>query len=85
MSARLKPSDNLARAAESLQTLSRNGGGHPAVPEGDVEQVFALRWAVASEEMARALRRLSVELEDQARAFKDNAMAWREKAIGRRR
>jgi hypothetical protein len=80
-----KAEGNLARVAESLQTLSDAGGAHPHVPEGDVEQVFALRWAVASEEMARALSRLSVELADQAQLYKSNALAWREKAIGRRR
>jgi hypothetical protein len=80
----LKPQDNLARVAESLRTLGRNGA-HPQVPEGDVEQVFALRWAVASEEMARALSRLSGELEEQARLYKASALAWRDKAIGRRK
>ena len=85
MSTRLKPTGDLARAAESVLTLSRVGNAHPKVPEGDVEQVFALRWAVASEEMARALSRLSGELEEQARLYKASALAWREKAIGRHR
>jgi hypothetical protein len=80
-----RPAGNLAQVAESLQTLRATGEAHPRVPEGDVEQVFALRWAVASEEMARALSRLSNELSEQARLYKENALAWREKAIGRRR
>ena len=85
MSARPKPADDLTGAADSLRRLSRNGRTHPQVPEGDVEQVFALRWAVASEEMARAPLRLSLELQQQAQVYRANALAWREKAIGRRR
>ncbi|MBI1774665.1 MAG: hypothetical protein HYR63_04895 [Proteobacteria bacterium] len=85
MSVRLKTTNNLAQVAESLQTLTQTHGSHPSVPDGDVEQVFALKWAVACEEMARALLRLSVELEDQSRQLKADALAWRDKAIGRRR
>jgi hypothetical protein len=85
VSVRVKRVAGLAEAADSLNKLSQVGGAHPAVPEGDVEQVFALRWALASDEMARALMRLSDELKEQAQLYKANSLAWREKATGRRR